>query len=253
MFAFPSQAKAEYYSYASEQIFLTEFPNHNEEVDGSFYLQGISENEEIYICIRGPEGEVEVQQASKEERDFHKEVNLRFGPGRHTIWVGPHPKKFSGDVKFYVNNSKEKCYLSETMHSDRTKELKFLSSLITYGKETEEEKARAICKWVSDYISYDLQAIEEQNIAFKPASVVLADQKGICSGISFLYASLCREAGLPTKIVYGTLSGSTVPHAWNEVLIGGSWVVVDATGAICGGRYEKYFGIEREYEKEIWY
>ncbi len=41
------------------------------------------------------------------------------------------------------------------------------------------------------------------------------------------FAAILRSAGVPTKIVRGLISETGTPHIWNEVLIDGTWYVVD--------------------------
>lgn len=50
-----------------------------------------------------------------------------------------------------------------------------------------------------------------------------------CSGYAYLFATLARAAGVPTRIVREPSTDSGVGHYWNQVFINGQWLVVDTT------------------------
>ncbi|MDR2903132.1 MAG: transglutaminase-like domain-containing protein [Clostridiales bacterium] len=54
-------------------------------------------------------------------------------------------------------------------------------------------------------------------------------KKGICYDYSAMMAGVLRDQGVPTKLVMGFSSEIKGYHAWNEIFIGGKWVVVDTT------------------------
>lgn len=57
-------------------------------------------------------------------------------------------------------------------------------------------------------------------------------KKGICSDYATLVAGYLRSLGIPTKVVMGynpEIGGGAEFHAWNEILIDGKWLTVDAT------------------------
>jgi len=60
---------------------------------------------------------------------------------------------------------------------------------------------------------------------------VLLSMKGDCNEHSALYCALARAAGIPARTATGIvyLDGRFYYHAWNEVLLDGSWFPVDST------------------------
>jgi transglutaminase-like putative cysteine protease len=51
---------------------------------------------------------------------------------------------------------------------------------------------------------------------------------------SILLAAMLRCSGIKCKLVYGYKSDDTIYHSWNEVCLGGKWVIVDPTvDALC--------------------
>jgi transglutaminase-like putative cysteine protease len=54
-------------------------------------------------------------------------------------------------------------------------------------------------------------------------------KKAICYDYSAMMAGVLRDQGIPTKLVMGYSSEINGYHAWNEIFVGGKWVVVDTT------------------------
>lgn len=78
---------------------------------------------------------------------------------------------------------------------------------------------------------------------------ILWEKRGTCYDYSSLFASMLRSVGIPCKLVIGHVDGYKGLHAWNEALLGGEWVIVDATfDAVHGGMGERVgYRKEREY------
>jgi hypothetical protein len=93
---------------------------------------------------------------------------------------------------------------------------------------TAEEKVKRLVRFVSDYIkpSYTAQPLTVMD--------VLKGRKGDCKHYALLLTTLARAAGIPTREVGGLLylgddEKAMGFHAWNEVVLDGYWVPVDAS------------------------
>ncbi|PWW07492.1 transglutaminase superfamily protein [Paenibacillus cellulosilyticus] len=117
---------------------------------------------------------------------------------------------------------------------------------VTKDASTDEEKARALYRWVGTRIAYDwdkARNYEEQGIWKEqtPADT-FQTRLGVCIDLSRLYAVMARSVGLEVRVVTGmggTKASGFGPHAWNEVRITDSegnaiWVPLDATWAMSG-------------------
>lgn len=117
---------------------------------------------------------------------------------------------------------------------------------ITAGKETDEDKARALYQWVGTRVKYDWEKVrlyEEKRIWKEqtPEDTFLT-RTGVCIDYSRLYASMARTVGLDVKVVTGLGSdgrGGTGSHAWNEVYLSEkqTWVPLDSTWVSSGGNW----------------
>ena len=71
------------------------------------------------------------------------------------------------------------------------------------------------------------------NHAMGTAADVARTGAGDCSEHAMLLAAICRARGIPTRIAIGLVFvphlNSFAYHMWNEALIGGHWVTLDAT------------------------
>jgi len=117
---------------------------------------------------------------------------------------------------------------------------------VTKDAKTDEEKARALYRWVGTRIAYDWDKARnyEQRGIWKEQTPedTFATRLGVCIDVARLYAVMARASGLQVRVVTGqggTAKGGFGPHAWNEVRIAGAngdsaWVPLDATWAMSG-------------------
>jgi hypothetical protein len=57
-----------------------------------------------------------------------------------------------------------------------------------------------------------------------------SDNLGICYDYSSLFAAMLHSIGIPAKLVKGYAGyAPDAYHAWNEVYVGGRWIVIDTT------------------------
>ncbi|MEW6758310.1 MAG: transglutaminase domain-containing protein [Acidobacteriota bacterium] len=100
---------------------------------------------------------------------------------------------------------------------------------------TDEEKARALFRWISDRISYS----KPDGAAEADAAQVLSRREAVCFGYAGLYEALCAASGVRCVVVSGFGKGRTYTvgdateglsnHAWNAVWASGRWNLVDCT------------------------
>jgi len=108
-----------------------------------------------------------------------------------------------------------------------------LAACVTQAAQNEREKARAIFRWVTANIAYDISAAA---LSDNP-EVVLARRRGVCYGYAVLFKALAEAAGLKTEVIIGHSSkfkpsegderDDWLNHAWNAVEIAGRWQLLD--------------------------
>ncbi len=105
---------------------------------------------------------------------------------------------------------------------------------------TEYEQVLAIYEWLCVNVLYDhdaaaqdasLQGTDEYSQIYGWSCFymegVFNNGLAVCNGIASAYSAMCNIMGIPCHKVTGTAKGGG--HAWNEVYIGGSWYISDAT------------------------
>lgn len=110
-----------------------------------------------------------------------------------------------------------------------------LASVVTDGMSA-RDKAVAINDWVTGNVEYDYTALANRDATGSTdgfeyawrADGVFERGTAVCAGYSFAYATLMNAAGVETVYVTGDVF-SAGRHAWNKVLIDGSWWAVDTT------------------------
>ncbi|MCS7047382.1 MAG: transglutaminase-like domain-containing protein [Gemmataceae bacterium] len=94
--------------------------------------------------------------------------------------------------------------------------------------QTAAEKVKRVVAFVHDYISPNLTA------SLPNIHDLIQRKKGDCKSYALLTATLLRAAGVPAREVSGLLyigddGKSFGGHAWNEAIIDGVWVPIDAS------------------------
>lgn len=138
--------------------------------------------------------------------------------------------------------------------ADAEKSIAGLGAYLRRGAADEAGRARAIFRWMTDRIEYDIATFlagRENEMVNISADEVLASRKAICHGYAILFAALARAAGLEADILRGYAKGYgraanlvfvEPNHAWNVVKQDGAWKVVDVTwgaGYVFQDRYFK--------------
>lgn len=106
-----------------------------------------------------------------------------------------------------------------------------LGTKLTEGLNTNREKVQAIYRYIVENIKYDYNKIKYLGTDYVPdVESVLVTKSGICYDYSALFAALLRSQGIHAKLVKGyEVRNLNTYHAWNEVLLDGQWVLIDAT------------------------
>ena len=123
-----------------------------------------------------------------------------------------------------------------------TPETKKIALQIIKDLQTDSLKVVAIYDWVKTNIVYDSIRFEkiyirkeiEKDLNINNCSSTLSKRKAVCSGFSFLFASLCENAGIECFPVYGYARIPNEPldapnHVWVTFKIAQKWYLADPT------------------------
>lgn len=116
------------------------------------------------------------------------------------------------------------------------------------------DKARAIFRWLTDNVEYDIASYRSGAVSALLAEDVLASGKAMCSGYATLFGELAQLAGLEVVSVHGYAKGfdyrpgdtvGAANHDWNAVRLQGRWQLIDSTWGAGGvdetGSYRRRF------------
>lgn len=108
-------------------------------------------------------------------------------------------------------------------------------ALYDYLNASDYAKAKAAYDYVINHVSY----IGTYEGYWHTAYSALHDGKATCQGYALLYMRLCRELGLPCKLLADSTykadsftPGSINAHAWNLVKVGSKWYHVDTNAKV---------------------
>ena len=142
------------------------------------------------------------------------------------------------------------CYPSHSVD-----DLYRLSLKLTNALATEQEKFRAIYKWVCDNIENDYSLFQKnqrqreklkdpealarwnRKITHVVFETLRTKHKTVCTGYAYLLRELSAHAGISSKIIDGygrnaiaNIGGAGRPnHSWNAVYLNNKWYLCDAT------------------------
>lgn len=136
-------------------------------------------------------------------------------------------KRYGKEAKATADDLKEN--LKETSAYDLSDpKVKALAARAAGDAKSDEEKVKNIAKFVHDFIHPQLGNTI-------PTIHDLIDRKvGDCKSYALLFTTLARANGIPSREVAGLVyAGDDTKafggHAWNEVVLNGVWVPIDAS------------------------
>ena len=118
------------------------------------------------------------------------------------------------------------------------KSIGILAKYLAAPAKNDREKARAIFRWVTHNIRYDIDGLLRKRVGDLSPGGVLKSRRTICSGYSALFQSLAKAEGLEVVTINGYSKGygysvgsgfSSTNHAWNAIKISGKWHLLDST------------------------
>ena len=135
---------------------------------------------------------------------------------------------------------------SQTVNWNVESDVAILAKELTKDATTDREKLEIIHTYVINNVRYDYQKASSLPKGYIPnADDTLAAGTGICYDFAALTGSMLRSVDVPSKLVKGYSSYTPVYHAWNEVLIDGEWVVIDASTDSIYVDYNAAYSLEK--------
>ena len=190
--------------------------------------------------------------AGLKDGKFKKKIWLRFGAGKYALRIyGFHgPASIEGLFELNAENKNTQDILyttpSDLVESDSPEIEAVANDLkMRFGSDP-VRLSRAIHDWVATNVSFDVD-FDPNNVPSLSALQTLRRKVAVCNGYSRLNAAIHRAAGLPAKTITGKAihpelgqswawldsqpegAQNAFRHAWNEVLLGGRWVIEDTT------------------------
>jgi Transglutaminase-like superfamily len=167
------------------------------------------------------------------ETSGRDELNLKPGPFQAVArnGSGTHMLKLGWDYGVVAKATPDEIQnsLAETpVYPINHPKIQALAAQAVGDAQTPKEKVKRLVHFVARYI--------EPSYSTRPLTVldVVQTRKGACTEYAKLYTTLARAAGVPTREVAGLVymgddERAFGLHAWNEVVLNGQWLPVDAT------------------------
>ena len=114
-----------------------------------------------------------------------------------------------------------------------------LAAYLARSGDDELTRTRALYRWITGHISYDVRGLQSGDVGDLSPDGVLRRRAAVCQGYAGLTRQLGLAMGLRVEVVsgwskgYGYTAGQRFEgapnHAWNAVMIGGHWRLMDPT------------------------
>ena len=167
--------------------------------------------------------------------DVYSQINPTVAPTASTIVTATASVNYKRADSIALNFQRNKYYF----YSETAQEL---AETFT----TEKEKCRAIFRWVTNNIKYDVKNDYKKDRV--DPLVVYKTKKAVCAGYASLFQAMCEEAKIKCLYITGDALPSHGSHAWNIVKLDSSWYVMDLTwaaghvsGVLSGSKFTKSF------------
>ena len=136
----------------------------------------------------------------------------------------PKPPGKAAGLPVALSETNKQFLLPNIYIQSDMRELQDLARTIIGDEKDILKAAMKLERWVSENMSFDL------GIVLAPSSEIFKNRRGTCVGYATLLAALTRAVGIPSRIVMGYVYvlGMFGGHAWTEILIGESWIPIDA-------------------------
>ena len=157
---------------------------------------------------------------------------------------------------FYSQSKPDNFYeIDNKVESIPSSKAHILAKQLAALGSTDKEKVRAIFRWITENIAYNVTPIgrkkntpvlfyeepDDSSASLPPlnervAAKVLYKGVAFCEGYARLFKTLCDHAGIKAEIIYGYARTNNnkrfgVNHAWNAVYLDSAWHVLDVTWA----------------------
>lgn len=100
---------------------------------------------------------------------------------------------------------------------------------------TDIKRVRAIFRWITQNIDYDIDAFFDERLRVEDPIKVIKKGKAVCGGYAILFKTMCYEAGIKSEVISGWSKGygeqitMQANHAWNSVIINNRPYLLDVT------------------------
>lgn len=147
--------------------------------------------------------------------------------------------------------------IDRKVESIKEEKIDSLSKQLDALGKTDLEKVRAIFRWISTHINYNVRIFNRNktdpgnffediedtteilpSLNERVAAKVLKRKTAFCDGYSRLFAALCDRSGIRSEIIHGyarvnqnSFGRFGVNHSWNAVYLDSVWFLLDVTWA----------------------
>lgn len=196
---------------------------------GTLKMSGQAVNYTMFIPYSGKYQEIDAPEILKTKKDEYGNHLTTVNENYSLVFqfdVDPRENDFEDHKYPFEAPEKYSRYLGKTRRiSPNHSEIKEISKDLTKEKNSSFEVIKSFNNWTNNYLEYQILGRNDLKI-----DEILSQKRGSCEEFTWLYASLARSAGIPTKVVAGWVeqNGNLDAHLWAESYVpGNGWIYVE--------------------------
>ena len=142
-------------------------------------------------------------------------------------------------------------YTTRAMEDEVDAAVKAVLAGLNIGKGTEYERIKAAYDWVTEYVQYDFDNLDEEGYKIKYTPyAALINRIAVCQGFAGLYYRLTLELGIDCRYITGDADGER--HGWNIVRLDGKYYNMDPTwDRDLMGHYRQFLCTEANFKEHV--
>lgn len=164
--------------------------------------------------------------------NYYNSAKIKYS---YTQSNGKYNYTFNFDVTYRATESQDNKFESK---------LTTVMDSLSLENMSDYQKVKTIYDYICDTVDYDYNHSSTYYQKYT-AYAALVNKTAVCQGYANLFYRMCKEAGIPVRIVTGTSKNQS--HAWNIVALDGKYYNVDATWDAGKSNYSYFLKSNSEF------
>ena len=173
-------------------------------------------------------------------------IRVNMGAHSEVVYTSPDSKLANNAVVYYIE-----WYTTAQQEAEVDAAVDRVIRSLDIGGGSEYERIKASYDWVTEYVQYDFDNLDEEDYKLKYTPyAAMIDNIAVCQGYAGLYYRLALELGIDCRYISGNADGER--HGWNIVRLDGKYYNMDPTwDRDLMGHYRQFLCTEANFKEHV--